>query len=304
VASLGEPKDATPAGLTWAGIQATSDRIGATATLVEPATRATVAAEIDKAAGTNQSVVVTVGPDAAEAVLAAAASHPTSQFLEVGVVAPEGAPSNVHGLVFDEAVAGYLAGYIAAAFSGTGKVGFVGDASTDASTANYAAGFRAGAAQSRSGTVVSVGFAGTADAPEKGRTAAATLIKGGSDAIAAMPSLSGIGAMRETCNRTTRLVTVGTDAWQVVPDVRPCLIASVLNRYDTAVGTALLALAAGTALPQQVMNDVSNDGIAIGELHADAPAGFEAALAGVMATLKNGPPRPLPAPATPAASGT
>ena len=304
MASLGEPKDATPAGLTWAGIQATSDRIGATATLVKPATRATMAAEIEAAAREDRAVVVTVGPDAAEAVLAAAASHPTSQFLEVGIDAPEGAPSNVHGLVFDEAVAGYLAGYIAAAFSGTSKVGFVGDALADASTANYAVGFRAGATQARPGTAVSVGYAGSADAPEKGRTAAATLIKGGNDAIAAMPSLSGIGAMRETCNRTTRLVTVGTDAWQVVPDVRPCLIASVLNRYDKAVGTALLALAAGTAMPQEVMNDVSNDGIAIGELHADAPAGFQAALAGVMATLKKGPPRPLPAPATPKSSAT
>jgi basic membrane protein A len=284
--------------MTWTGIQATAGRIGATATLVEPTTRATVASEIDKAATGGRAVVVTVGSDAAEAVLTAAAAHPTTQFLEMDFVIPEGAPSNVHGLVFDEAEAGYLAGYVAAAFSRTGKVGIVGDAATDAATANYAVGFRAGAAQAMPGSTVSVGYAGTADAPEKGRTAAATLIKGGYDTILAMPSLSGIGAMRETCDRKARFVAVGTDAWQVVPDVRPCLIASVLDRYDTAVGTALLALAAGQTLPQQVMNDVSNDGIAVGELPAEAPAGFGAGLAQVVATLKNGPPRPTAAPAT------
>ncbi|HEU6439811.1 MAG TPA: BMP family ABC transporter substrate-binding protein [Terriglobales bacterium] len=299
IAVLGLPKDATPAGLTWRGIQATAGRIGATPALVEPATRTTLAAEIDKAATADRAVVVTVGSDAADAVLAAAAAHPTTQFLEMNVVTPESAPANVHGLLFDEAEAGYLAGYIAASFSEAGKVGIVGDAAADAATANYAVGFRAGAAQARPGSTVSVGYAGTADAPDKGRTAAATLIKGGDDTILAMPSLSGIGAMRETCDRKARFVAVGTDAWQVVPDVRPCLIATVLDRYDTAVGNALLALAAGQVLPQRVMSDVSNDGIAVGDLHADAPAGFGTALAGVVATLKNGPPRPTPAPATP-----
>jgi len=299
VAALGQPEDATPAGLTWAGIQATAGRIGATATLVEPATKAALAAEIEAAAKADRAVVVTVASDAGDAVLAAAAAHPTTQFLEMDVVVPEGAPSNVHGLVFDQAEAGYLAGYIAASFSGSGAVGFVGDAAADVSTANYAAGFRAGAAQARPGSAVSVGYAGTADAPEKGRAAAAALIKGGNDTILAMPSLSGIGAMRETCDRKARFVALGTDAWQVVPDVRPCLIASVLDRYDTSVGTALLALAAGQVLPPRVMNDVSNDGIAVSELRADAPAGFGTGLAGVVAALKNGPPRPTPAPATP-----
>jgi basic membrane protein A len=300
VAALGEPKSATPAGLTWAGIQATSSRIGASATLVEPASRTAVAAEIEKAAGPDLAVVVTVGPEAVDAVLVAAAAHPKTQFVEVGVAVRDGGPANVHGLVFDEAEAGYLAGYVAASFSGGGAVGFVGDAAADVSSANYAAGFRAGAAQANPNSAVSVGLAGTADAPEKGRAAAATLIKGGSETVVAMPSLSGIGAMRETCGRKARLVTVGTDAWQVVPDVQPCLITSVLNRYDTAIGAALLALAAGTILLPRVMNDVSNGGIVVGELHAAAPAGFEDGLASVMAVLKAGPPRPTAAPASPA----
>jgi basic membrane protein A len=297
VAALGQPKDATPAAITWAGIGATAGRIGATATLVEPATQAALTAAIEAAAGADAAVVVTVGQDAGEAVLAAAAAHPTTQFLEMGVLTPGSAPANVHGLLFDEGEAGYLAGYIAASFSASGKVALVGDAAADSSTANYAAGFRAGAAQAKPGTVVSAGYATTGDAPEKGRAAAATLIKAGNDTILALPSLSGIGAMRETCDRKARLVAVGTDAWLVVPDARACIIASVLDRYDTAVGTALLALAAGQQLPQRTMNDVSNGGIAVSDLHADAPAGFGVGLAGLMAALKNGPPRPSSPPA-------
>lgn len=302
IAARDEPKDATPAGLTWAGIQATAGRVGATATLVQPTGNATVAAEIEKAATADGAVVVTVGPDASGPVLSAATAHPTTQFLELDVVAPEGAPANVHGLVFDEAEAGYLAGYIAASFSGTGKVGMVGDATADGATSNYATGLRAGAEQAKLGTAVAVIYAGTADSPDKARAAAATLFKAGNDVILAMPSLSGIGAMRETCDRKARFVAVGTDAWQMVPDARPCLIGSVLKRYDTAVGEALLALAAGQALPRLVMNDASNGGIGVSGLHSDAPAGFGAGLMSVLATLKNGPPRPTPAPSAAAQS--
>jgi len=296
VATLGEPKDSTPAGMTWAGIQSTAGRIGATAALVEPADRTALASEVDKAAGASLAVVVTVGPDAVPAVAAAATAHPETHFLEVGVVVADGGPANVHGLVFDEAESGYLAGYIAAAFSANGKIGIAGDAAADNSTVNYVAGFRAGAAQANPTSIVSVGYAGNPSLPDKGRVAAATLVKGGSSTIAALPSLAGIGAMREACNRKAKLVTVGTDAWKVVPDVQACLVASVLNRYDTAVGTAIAALSIGSQLPARVVSDVSNDGITVGDIHATPPAGFAARLAGVMATLKAGPPRPTPAP--------
>jgi len=137
----------------------------------------------------------------------------------------------------------------------------------------------------------------------RGRSAAAALIKGGSDTIVAMPSLSGIGAMRETCGRKARLVGVGIDAWQAVPDARPCLIAGVLNRYDTAVSTALLALAAGTALPQRVMNDVSNDGIAVSQLRAARPGWVRGRSGGRDGDSQERPARPTPAPTTPRRPG-
>ncbi len=62
----------------------------------------------------------------------------------------------------------------------------------------------------------------------------------------AMPSLSGIGALREACARKARLVAVDTDAWQTVPDIQPCLIVSVMNRYDVAVTAAIVAIATGS----------------------------------------------------------
>ena len=62
-------------------------------------------------------------------------------------------------------------------------------------------------------------------------------MKAGADVVSAATGVVGIAALREACGRKARLVAIETDAWQTVPDVRSCLIASVLLRYDVAVST-------------------------------------------------------------------
>jgi basic membrane protein A len=307
VALIGEPKDWTPAGLTWKGVQTEAARIGATASLEEPDSATALAADLESAAKTDGAVVVTVGPAADPAVQVAATAHPATQFLEMDVVAPDSSPANVHGLAFDEAEAGYLGGYVAAAFassgSGSASIGMVGDTKTDARSANYEAGFRSGAAEESPDATVAVAYATNPDSPDKGRTAAAGLIQDGSTVIMAMPSLSGIGALREACAGKTRVVAVDTDAWQTVPDIRTCLIVSVMKRYDAAVAAAIETTNSAGSIPRVVVNDVANGGISFSEFHATVPAGFLARLAAVVATLKAGPPRPTSAPPTATPSG-
>jgi basic membrane protein A len=296
VASVAEPKDATPSGLTWKGVQDAGARIGASTSLVAPVSNADLAAAVDSAAAGDLAVVVTIGSDADAAVRAAAVAHPTAQFYEVDVAVPTTSPANVHGIVFDEAQVGYLAGFVAGSFSGGGKVGFVGDLASDLRSANYASGFRSGASQARTGIGVSVAYAGNSDAPDKGRTAAAGLIASGVGVLSALADLSGIGALREACGLKARLVAVDTDAWQVVPDIRSCLIVSILKRYDVAVGNALVHAAAGQTASTVTIEDVSTGGIALSDFHADRPAGFDSQLAGVLAALANQPSGSLPKP--------
>ena len=308
VAPIGEPKDWTPAGLTWKGIQAEAARVGATASLQEPRSTEELSTDLDAAAQDDSAVVVTVGPAADPAVQVAAAAHPAAQFLEVDVVVPDSAPGNVHGLAFDEAEAGYLGGYVAAAFadsgSGSGSIGMVGDTKTDVRSANYEAGFRSGAAQESPDIAVSVAYVGTPDSPDRGRVAATGLVEGGSTVIMALPSLSGIGALREACAGKAQVVAVDTDAWQTVPDIQPCLVVSVMKRYDVAVADAIDTANSGDTIPRVTVSDVAGGGIALSEFHATLPEGVPAKLAVVIATLKAGPPRPSPAPptATPSAS--
>ena len=295
VAQIGVPKDWTPAGLAWKGIQAAATHAGATSALVEPVSNAELPKDIDKAAA-DGTVVVTVGPDAAAAVQAAAKAHSATQFLELSVAVPDTSPSNVHGIVFDEAEAGYLGGYIAAAFTTSSKIAMVGDTKTDVRSTNFASGFKAGASQANPGVGVAFAYAGTPDSPDKGRTAAAGLVKAGSTVVMATPSLSGIGALREACGRKAHLVAVETDAWQAISDIRPCLIVSVMDRYDVAVTAAIATLASGGALARITTSDIAGGGIALSDFHADLPAGFQDKLDAVVGALTNraGPPTAAP----------
>jgi hypothetical protein len=68
-------------------------------------------------------------------------------------------------------------------------------------------------------------------------------------------------------------------------------VASVLLRYDTEVGSAISTLASGGSLAATTVASVGSGGITVSDLHADAPAGFAAKLAGVLAALANNPPR-------------
>ena len=304
VASIGEPRDWTPAGLAWKGIRDVAAGVGATASLIEPVSNAELNTDLDRAGGADGAVVVTVGPAADASVQAAAAAHPGTQFLELDVAVPDKSPANVHGLAFDEAEAGYLAGYVAAAFTTTGKAGMVGDSKTDISSSNYAAGFRNGALQADASVTVSIAYPGSPDQPDQGRTAAAELLKAGSGAILAMPSLAGIGALRQACAGLAPVVAVETDAWQTLPDIHPCLIVSVLKRYDVAIASAIRTIALGGTLQRLTVNDVAGGGIALSDFHAALPTGFQGGLDAVMATLRSGPPRPTPVPsATPRSAG-
>lgn len=302
IAQIGEPKDWTAAGLTWKGIQTAASKIGAAPNLVQPASNADVAKDLDQAAGADGAVVVTVGADADAAVQAAAKAHPAAEFLELDVAVADSAPANVHGLVFDEAEAGYLAGYVSAAFAASGRIGLVADSQADPRSANYSAGLTAGAAQFGSGAIVSVAYAGGPNAPDKGRAAAAGLVKAGNKVIVALPSLSGIGAMRQACGSKAQIVGVDTDAVQIVPDVQKCVIVSVLKRFDVAVSAAVASLAAGNSMPRLAMNDVASGGVALGDFHADLPAGFQAKLDAVMASLSQRPTLNVPAGAEPSPS--
>jgi basic membrane protein A len=305
IAAIGESTDGTPSKVAWQGVQDAAGRLGAGSKLVVPTSMAELTAAVKTATTDGTTIVVTVGPNAAQAVLDNATGHAATQFFELDQTIPDGSPANVHGLVFDEAEAGYLAGVVAASLSATRKIGLVGVDKADIRTANYAGGLANGATYANPAVVVTVAYATRSDDPQMGRAAAAGLVTGKADAIVAMADLAGAGAMREACARKASVVALDTDASLVLPDVAPCVVVSVLKRYDVAAREAILRYAARKPLPAGILFDVAGGGIGLSEFHQPVPQELTDRIAGVLAAMRNGPPRPTPTPeSTPEASPT
>ena len=296
VAAIGESGAGTPSAVAWQGIQEAGGNLGAAVSLVNPLTRAELAAAVAAAAERGTAVVVTVGSGAFQAVMDAAAAHPATQFLVLDQAIADDAPANVRGLIFDESEAGYLAGVVAAGVTESKKVGFVGDLQTDASSASYAGGFRNGSAEIDPSIEAEIAYAGRQDDTQRGRTAAAGLVKDGADVVVAMAGISGDGALRGACDRKAKVIALETDATLMLPDISGCLVVSVVKRYDVAIRDAVLGYAAGGDVPRVTMNDVASGGIALTEFHAPVPPALKDRLATVLAVLESGPPRPTPTP--------
>jgi basic membrane protein A and related proteins len=294
IGAIGESAPGTPSYLAWQGVQDAGKKLGAGVTIVNPMSPAELTAAVPDAAGA--SVVVTVDPAAGPAVMAAAAEHPATHFFELDQTVPAGAPENVHGIVFDEPEIGYLAGFVAASLTTSGRIGLVGDAKADVRTANYEAGFRAGAAEANAEVAVSVAYAGRSNDPQKGRAASAGLVKAGADEVAAMADLSGDGALRDACARKAGVIGLDRDAALALPDVEPCLAVSVLKRYDVAVRDAILHYAVEGKAPASTVSDVTGGGIALSDFRAVEPPQLKDRLAAVLAAMEAGPPRSTPTP--------
>jgi basic membrane protein A len=296
VGAIGEDIDGTPSATAWQGVQEAGRQLGATTSRVTPLTRAELAGAFGEAAEAGATVVVGVGADAAPTLLSAAAAHQATEFFILDATVADGAPTNVHGIVFDKSEAGYLAGVVAAGVSDSKTVGLVGDVQTDSVSASYAAGFVNGAAEIDPAVAATVAYAGRSDDTQRGRSAAAGLIKNGADVVAFGPGLTGAGAARAACDSQAHVIALGSDAGAVLPDIESCLVVSVLERHDVAIRDAILLFASGEDVPRTILEDVTSGGIALSDYHAPVPPALRDQLAIVLEVLKAGPPRPTPTP--------
>ena len=296
IADVGESEAGTASALAWKGVQWVATDLGAASSMKIPKSARELWNEVQAAATTGATVVVTVGADAGAATRTAALANPSVEFFALDQPIADGAPGNLHVIVFDESEMGYLAGVIAASLSRTGSVGLVGDENSDTATENYAAGFRNGARLANPAAVVALANAGSPDDPAKGRAAVASLIAGQADVVAAILDVSGIGAMREACARNALVIALDTDAWLLAPDVRPCLAASVLKLYDVEIVAAILLYARGGGVAGSLLGDAAAGGIGLTDFHVFEPATLTDLLKRVTGDMRAGPPRPTAAP--------
>jgi basic membrane protein A len=159
-----------------------------------------------------------------------AKENPDVQFV-VSAGVPKAA-KNAHFVLTDWTGPGYVAGYLAAKFSKTGKVGFVGGALIPP-TIQGRAGFTAGAKAANPKIKVATVIVGSFIDPAKAKAAAAAQIASGTDVLYAFLDSGFAGLLKAISESGKDIKTVGVILPQCA--VSPTVIADTLSNIPQLV---------------------------------------------------------------------
>ncbi|MBT1635546.1 BMP family lipoprotein [Clavibacter michiganensis] len=262
---------------SWEGLQRAEQELGIQADVLVSTSETDLAPNVEQAVGTGCGFILTVGYELAEATTAAAAENPDVHFSIVDEVVD--AP-NVKPLVFDTAQASYLAGYLAAGVSETGKVGTFGGGNQPPVTL-FMDGFVDGVAaynQAHGTTVQALGwdaaaqdgtFTGDFEDVSKGQNTTQNLLDQGADVIMPVAGQVGEGAASAIlAHGSGKLIWVDNDGYDTLPaEYRPLLLTSVLKDTGQAVVDIVGDDQQGTFSSEPYVGTLANGGVGLAQYH-------------------------------------
>lgn len=222
--------------------------------------------------------ILAVGGLMGDATSKIAAANPDQQFGIVDAKLPE---SNVYPMQFDTAQAGFLAGYLAAGLSETGKVGTYGGLKIPPVTI-FMDGYADGVAQynEAKGEKVQVlgwnkaeqdgSFTNDFSKQDEGKKVSDALVAQGADIIMPVAGGAGLGTTgaASASGGKYNTIWVDVDGCESTPDCA-AIITTVVKNIPDAVEEAVLKAAAGERLEANpgFTGTLANDGVALAPYH-------------------------------------
>ena len=163
---------------------------------------------IETAIDKEADLIVGVGFQIAEDIKEAALAYPEQKFVIIDSTYEE-IPSNVRPITFNEEQAGYLTGLIAAKTTKTNVIGWIGGLDIP-SCSNFYIGYENGAKEVNPDIKVLNQFTNSFTVAAKGRVAAESMIKEGSDVIF-MASGGGNAGVLEVVKENDDIKAIGVD---------------------------------------------------------------------------------------------
>jgi basic membrane protein A len=246
--------------------------------------------------------IVAVGGLMGDAVKKVAAANPKQQFAEVD--AGSSGP-NVYGLQYNTAQGGFLGGYLAAAYSKTGKVATFGGLNIPPVTI-YMDGFWEGVQyynKQKSKNVQVLGwnetkqkagtFAGSFTDQNKGKSISQAFISQGADVIFPVAGGTGLGAGAAAKASGGKVSVMWVDTDGCVSAAQDCdvFLASVTKGLTDSVQKYVTAAATGTFPTGNYIGDLTNNGtgLVLGKtLGSKVPADITADLDKIKADIGSG----------------
>ena len=282
----------------WKGLEAARDDASTNIEIKNTASTTAADYEPNLTAYVNQDCdfILAVGGLMGDATQKIAAANPTQQF---GIVDAKLAATNVFPMQFDTAQAAFLAGYLAAGYSKTGKVGTFGGLNIPPVTI-FMDGFADGVKHYntvKGKNVQVLGwdkakqdglFAQDFASPPKGKQLTDTLVAQGADIIFPVAGGTGLGAAEGSAANPGKFATIWVDV-DGCTSTQYCagLLTTVVKNIPDAVRDAVLKGAKGESLDASAgtIGTLANNGVSIAPYH-DFDSKIDAALKAEVDKLK------------------
>ena len=206
-------------------------------------------------------------------------SYPDAFFVPEGVVGNAECIPNVQGQIFKTDQAAFLAGYLAAGMTETGKIGYFGGAQIPTVT-YFGVGFQAGMEHYNSVHGTNVELVGWDNATgeglhtgdfvdlTKGREATESLFDEGVDIFIPVGGLIGTPGFDVARDRGGLGIWVDVDGYDLLPEARDVLLTSVQKNMDSSVFDVIKAATEGN-FPgcTNYIGSLENGGVGIAPYH-------------------------------------
>jgi basic membrane protein A len=270
------------------GLERAKSELGAETRVLISAKNSDYVPNLSTLAQQKYDLVIGVGFLMAEAVETVAGKFPDTKFavIDVSAAGMKSKPANVEGLLFKEAEAGYLAGYVSALYAkdeGKDTISSVGGEKIPPVDA-YIAGYQAGAKEAFPEIKTLNGYSQDFVDQAKCKELGLNQIAEGSAVVFQVAGQCGLGALDAAKEKNAQGVGVDADQGYLGEHI----ITSAQKKVDVAVETAVKSVQddsykGGT----DVIFDLKNDGVGLGAL---GPAGtkYEAQATEIADKIKSG----------------
>ncbi len=263
----------------WKGVQDAMEKLGVEGKYLESKEVADYEKNLNAFIEEKCDLIITVGFLIGDATKAAAEANPDMKFSIVDYTYDPPIP-NVVGQIFNTDEAAFLAGYLAAGVTKTGKVGTFGGLPIPTVTI-FMDGFARGVAyynQLKGTNVEVLGwdpanpdsglFSNSFDDQQKGRELAVSLMDEGADIIMPVAGPVGLGsaaAIKERGN--AYLIGVDSDWVLTSPEYADITLTSVMKLMDSTTFQVIQSVVDGTFKGGNVVGTLENKGVDIAPFH-------------------------------------
>ncbi len=246
VTDMGGIDDKSFNATSWKGVERAIQELGIEGSYLESQQQTDYATNITQYINQKVDLIITVGFLLADDTAAAAKEHPDMNFAIVDF-SYDPPIDNVRGLTFSIDQAGFLAGYVAAAATKTGKVATFGGINIPP-VAAFMVGFESGVKyyNEKHGTNVEVlgwntaenngVFVGNFESTDDGRRTAEEFMSEGADVIMPVAGPVGLGSAEAVKQHGDAwIIGVDTDWTVSASEYKDIILTSVLKNMDVAV---------------------------------------------------------------------